>query len=71
MEFTGDVGGFNVGSTLSWLMTLETQFKVSRLFALELGWNVLDINYEGTVRDERFVYNARAAGSMLSFVFHF
>lgn len=71
LEVSGDVGGFGVGSKLSWLTIIELEYKVSRLFGIELGWNSLNIDYEGTVQNERFVYDAIATGPTLTFGFHF
>ncbi len=42
----GDVGGFGVGSELSWRAYANVGFKASRRIAIVLGYQALDIDYE-------------------------
>ncbi len=44
--FRGDVGGFGVGSELTWQAYADVGFRVSHLVSILTGYHALDMNYE-------------------------
>jgi hypothetical protein len=44
VELSGDVGGFNVGSDLSWTVYGGVTYRVSALLSFTLAYNVLDVD---------------------------
>jgi len=70
-ELSGDVGGFNVGSKLSWSLYAGVTCRASSLISFTLAYNVLDVDYEGTVGSEDFFWRARVAGPGLGIRFSF
>ncbi len=44
----GDVGGFGVGSEMTWQAYANVGFKASDLVSIILGYHALDIDYEGS-----------------------
>jgi hypothetical protein len=62
VELSGDVGGFGVGSKLSWGIYTGVTYRVSALISFTLAYNILDVDYEGTVASQNFFWRARVAG---------
>lgn len=61
--FTGyaDVGGFGIGSDLSWQVQAGLDYRVSDKYAVKFGYRVLDMDYD----HGGFVYNVRSDGLYL------
>jgi hypothetical protein len=70
-ELSGDVGGFHVGSKLSWQISGMVSFKVSPLVAFALAYHVLDVDYRDTVKSQDFLYRVRVAGPGFGIRFNF
>jgi hypothetical protein len=70
-ELSGDVGGFNVGSKLSWGLYVGVTYRASALISFTLAYNILDVEYEGTVGSENFLWRARVGGPGLGIRFTF
>ncbi len=67
----GDVGGFGVGSELTWQAYADIGFKASNLVSIILGYHALDIDYED---GEGFHYvglDVLVSGPQLGVVFTF
>ena len=62
-----DIGGFGIGSELSWKSNLVVGYKFSDLFTLHGGFQVYGIDYE---KDD-FSMNVTSAGFALGFEFEF
>jgi hypothetical protein len=66
-----DVGGFGVGSDLSYQLKLNFGYRPSERYSLRLGYGLLDIDYEDGTGADRFLYDVRMSGPTVGFVFHF
>ncbi len=62
VELSGDVGGFGVGSKLSWGIYTGVTYRISTLISLTLAYNILDVDFEGTVGSQDFLWRARVGG---------
>lgn len=67
----GDVGGFGVGSEVTWSLVGTLQYRVSRCVTLAGGYRVLDIDYEQGSGAERFVFDVQMRGPIFGLVIHF
>ena len=63
----GDIGGFGVGSHLTWQLLGGVQYDVSSRWSLSAGWRHLDINYD----HKGFVFDAAMDGPILGAVYKF
>lgn len=63
----GDVGGFGVGSHLTWQLLGLVQYDLSRSWTLTAGWRHLDIDYE----NNGFVFDAAMDGPIIGVVYRF
>jgi hypothetical protein len=66
-----DVGGFGVSSDLTWQAFPSAGFDMTKRSSVEVGWRVLDTDYETGEGASRFRYDARMQGPVLGFVFEF
>lgn len=62
-----DVGGFGIGSELSWKANIFTGYKFSDLFSVHLGFQGYGIDYE----KDNFGLNLTTAGFVTGVNFHF
>ena len=60
-----DVGGFGIGSEISYKYNVYTEYKFSELFQLQFGYQGYTPEYE----DNDFEYNVTSAGFILGFNF--
>ena len=67
----GDIGGFGVGSKLTWDVIAAIDWRVSKLISLKAAYGVLSTDYETGSGDSRFVYDVRQEGPVLGVTFHF
>ena len=63
----GDVGGFGVGSDLTWQATAAFGWQLSDSWSMELGYRYMDIDYT----DGNFVYDAVQDGIFTSLTYRF
>jgi hypothetical protein len=61
-ELSGDVGGFGLGSTFCWSAYAGLNYRIGKLVSLMLAYNILGVDYSGTVGSEEFRWNARVGG---------
>jgi hypothetical protein len=66
-QFFADVGGFGVGSDLSWRLGAGVDYRVARCASLIAGWTVIDTDYE----NGSFAYDIRMSGPYLGASFRF
>lgn len=59
----GDVGGFGVGSHITWQAWPEVTYAINHKMTLGAGWRHFKVNY----RDGDFLYNVRQSGPIISF----
>ena len=57
-----DIGGFEVGSDLSWHARGEIAYHFSRHFTISAGWKILDVDYE----NDDFVFDMEMSGPFVS-----
>lgn len=67
----GDVGGFGLGSNLTWALVSTLQYHVSRRIVLAGGYRVLDIDYDEGSGTNRFVYDVISHGPTFGFALRF
>ena len=66
-----DVGGFGAGSELTWQALPTIGFDLTDRASIELGWRVIDTDYENGDGAERFAWNVRLQGPAIGFAFRF
>jgi hypothetical protein len=64
-----DIGGFDVGSDLTWQINANLIWMVSDSIAVTGGYRVLDIKYDDGEGNEGFVYDATSHGPIFGLVF--
>ena len=69
----GDIGGFGVGSDLSWQLGAYFNYQINDTWSTCLGYRILDIDYEDGNRGDsnRFKYEVRQSGPMLGITAQF
>lgn len=63
----GDIGGFGVGSDMTWQLLGVIEYDLSRRWSLSAGWRHLSIDYE----NDGFVFDASMDGPILGAVYRF
>jgi opacity protein-like surface antigen len=63
MSLYGDIGGFGVGSDLTWQGIATVNYQVSRKMTVGLGWRYFKINFDD---NDGFLYNVAQSGPILS-----
>ena len=71
LHFRGDVGGFGVGSKLTWQVFPYVKWRVARIVALTAGYRVLSIDYESGSGAERVHYDIVELGPQFGIAFPF
>jgi hypothetical protein len=59
----GDIGGFGIGSKITWQAWPEVTYAINQKMTLGAGWRHFKVNY----RDGDFLYNVRQSGPIISF----
>jgi hypothetical protein len=67
----GDVGGFDVGSQLSWNLAGYVGYNISRVVSLWAGYRALYVNYESGSGFDKFVFNVTMYGPVIGMGFRF
>ena len=67
----GDAGGFGVGSNLTWSLVGTFQYYLSRAVSLDVGYRVLDIDYDQGSGANLFRFDVRMHGPLFGAVFRF
>jgi opacity protein-like surface antigen len=63
----GDVGGFDVGSELTWQLMGTVGYRFSDAVAARVGYRYLDVDYD----DDDFVYDVATRGFVVGVTFSF
>jgi hypothetical protein len=71
LGFRGDIGGFGVGSRLTWQLFPYVSWRVARSVSLQAGYRVLSIDYENGTGNERVLYDVIELGPQLGVNFPF
>ncbi len=67
----GDIGGFGVGSNLSWQAWANFDYRFSETGSLALGWRHLAWDYEEGSGIKEFTYDAYLTGPVVGLTFRF
>ncbi len=70
-QFRGDVGGFGIGSDLSWQLQAYAGYRFTRLFQITAGYRVLSTDYRKQADFNEFVFNVKEFGPVIRFGFNF
>ena len=70
-QFRGDVGGFSVGSKLTWQLQGYAGYRFSKLFQLTAGYRILSTDYKNGEEPKEFVFNVDEFGPVVRFGFNF
>ena len=70
-QFRGDIGGFGLGSDLTWQLQAYGGYRFSKLFQLTAGYRVLGTDYDKGADEERFIFNVTEFGPVIRFGFNF
>ena len=70
-QVMGDIGGFGVGSDLTWQAWANFDWRFSKLASLALGYRHLDWDYNEGSGATRFSYDAYLTGPTIGVTFNF
>ena len=71
LQFRGDIGGFGIGSDLTWQLQAYAGYRFSRLFQITAGYRILSVDYDKGENLERFVFDMKEFGPVLRLGFNF
>jgi hypothetical protein len=67
----GDIGGFGVGSDLTWNALAGLDYRPWKVASFKIGYRALGIDYETGSGDDRFGLDATMYGPIIGVTFHF
>ena len=68
---SGDIGGFGVGSDLTWQALPFINWQVSKIMSVQVGYRFLYTDYETGGGLNRFKYDMLTSGPQIGFTLHF
>jgi hypothetical protein len=71
LNLRGDVGGFGVGSDLTWQVFPYLNWRFSKWGSVQAGYRWLYMDYETGSGSDRFAYDILNQGAQIGFTFHF
>ena len=71
LVFQNDIGGFGLGSDLTYWYQLYGTFQVGKYISIGAGWAHLNINYSEERRNDSFSYKVVLRGPMVGVMFTF
>lgn len=66
-----DIGSFGVDDKFSYMLNVNTFYRISNLLSLKLGWNAWYVNYNDRFKDESLKLKVHLAGPVGALVFNF
>ena len=63
LSLYGDIGGFGIGSDLTWQGIATVNYQISRKITLGAGWRYFKINYDDS---DGFLYNVAQSGPIIA-----
>ena len=63
LSLYGDVGGFGIGSDLTWQGIATVNYQISRKISAGIGWRYFKINYDDS---DGFLYNVAQSGPIIA-----
>ena len=70
-QFRGDIGGFGVGSDLTWQLHATAGYRFSKLFQMSLGYRILSTDYKTGEEPKEFLFDVNEFGPEIRFGFNF
>ena len=70
-QFRGDVGGFGLGSDLTWQLQAYAGYRFTKVFQLTAGYRVLSTDYIKGTDSNQFIFNVKEFGPVIRFGFNF
>jgi len=70
-QFRGDVGGFGLGSDLSWQLQAYAGYRFTKMFQITAGYRILSTDYSKEADFNEFVFNVKEFGPVIRFGFNF
>ncbi len=70
-QFRGDIGGFGVGSDLTWQLHATAGYRFSKLFQMSLGYRILSTDYKTGEEPTEFLFDVNEFGPEIRFGFNF
>lgn len=72
LGISGDIGGFGIGSDLTWQVHPFVGYQFSKLFEIDLAYRWLYMDYNsGKIGLDYFLYDMVISGPEIGFLFHF
>ena len=70
-QFRGDVGGFGIGSNLTWQLQGYVGYRFTKLFQMSAGYRILSTDYKNGEVPKEFIFNVNEFGPVIRFGFNF
>jgi hypothetical protein len=70
-QLRGDVGGFGLGSDLTWQLHAEAGYRFTKVFQMALGYRVLSTDYRTGEEPKEFIFDVKEFGPEIRFGFNF
>lgn len=70
-QFRGDVGGFGLGSDLTWQLQAYAGYRFTKVFQITAGYRVISTDYKKETGSTEFVFNMKEFGPLIRFGFNF
>jgi hypothetical protein len=71
LAIRGDVGGFGIGSDITWQIFPYVGYRFSNLFEAGVGYRALAMKYDTGSGDDYFLYDMITFGPQIGLSFHF
>jgi hypothetical protein len=71
LDLHGDIGGFGVGSDLTWQAWADVGYRASDVMTVFLGFRAFDVDYEDGSGTNLFKYDVLTSGPQLGVAFRF
>jgi hypothetical protein len=71
LQARSDIGGFGVGSDLTWQVQAYAGYRFTELFQLTVGYRALGIDYEKGADKDRLKYDVTTFGPVVKLGFNF
>jgi len=70
-QFRGDIGGFGIGSDLTWQLHATAGYRFTKLFQISLGYRILSTDYRTGEEPKEFLFDVNEFGPEIRFGFNF
>jgi len=70
-QFRGDIGGFGVGSVLTWQLHAAAGYRFTKVFQMSLGYRILSTDYKAGEEPKEFLFDVNEFGPEIRFGFNF